>query len=306
MTPTLTDKEQLKKLFFREFGTIERAFNNRRKKNRELPSLMKDGFVNPIALKEIEAMYGDNAKEEAVEAIRSDDKIEKLEMRILEIRTLLNECKAENANLNLLLAEADRQQVESLDIIYKLQTDVKGFSDTVLSDLKIISELQTEKSELQNLLSANGSELLSVTEMLSEVQTELQMLQKKGQSFVQKFKSDSVTIVGLLFSILYQGFHSQKFFYDRYAMIDQLGNNTIQTDDWKNMMISTCAAIAFSVAGFKLTLHTKSPYWIYGIASIDFLIYCTPKSFNFANILAGFAVAVSIVAYSHILNGDRE
>lgn len=299
MTQTQTSKADLQKRFDRNFPTIERAYNNRRKKDDTLPSLMmKDGFPNPIALQVIEAMYADSAKDEAIEAIQSDDKTERVE----ELRQMLNESQARSLKLNRQLTEAQAELESRLFEIQKLQTDntkeYQILSETTQTDKQIISELHTEKTELQ-------SELSEKENVISELQTELESREQKSKRFINRFKSETVTVVGLFFSILYQGFHSQRFFYERYLTVEKGVMIIPEGGDWKNTIISTFAAIAFSIAGFKLTLHTQNKIWIYGIALIDLFIYCSTKDLSLSNALGGFAVAVSIVAYSHILQASN-
>lgn len=320
MTQTQTNKTDLQQRFDRNFPTIERAYNLRRKKDTSLPSLMqKDGFVHPIALEVIEKMYAENKQDEVTEPHESNEQLqileeanEKLQSRLNDLLNRITESKTERIQISKQLTETENKLSEKVQIVSELQNrlsesqklktelseKVQIVSDATQTDKQIISELYEERAELQN--QADGKDF-----QISELQTQIDELQTRKNSFVEKLKSETITVIGLFFSIAYQGFHSERFFFDRYSIKDVDGNIIANADDWKNLIISTCAAIAFSIAGFKLTLHSRNQGWIYGIATIDFLIYCTPKDLNFANILAGFAIATSIVVYSHILQASN-
>lgn len=195
-----------------------------------------------------------------------------------------------NADKQLQTAQTTQTSIDRT--VQTLQTQHK----TELSELS-----ESHKLELSELSEAHKVELSDIRIENEELKTDndnlksqIEESEKKRNSFIGKLKSKTVTVLGLLCVVIYQGLHSQHFFADR----------ATNKDDMINMIFSCFAAFAISLAGFLLTIHTKNKVWIWGAAAIDFAIYITPKEMSTANFLAAFAVAASIVAYSHILQEE--
>jgi chromosome segregation ATPase len=196
-------------------------------------------------------------------------------------------------------------QTASSDIIQTLKIEMSE-KDTTLSRLyseisekvQKIQTLEKEFSELENSKNTEGVEVQEKLKFLSEendnLKSQIEETERLQNSFLGRMKSKTVTVLGLLCVVIYQGLHSQHFFADRADRKDTL----------MNIVFSCLAAIAISLAGFQLTIHTKNRVWIWGAAAVDFCIYITPKEMSIANFLAAFAVAASIVAYSHILQKE--
>lgn len=201
-----------------------------------------------------------------------------------------------------------KQQMSEMSEAHKLEmSELSAKNAADISDMesrheKILADttqtFNDKLTELENSKNTEGVELQERLQFLSEendsLKSQIEEIERSQNSFIGKMRSKTVTVLGLLCVVIYQGLHSQHFFADR----------ATNKDDLMNIVFSCLAAIAISLAGFKLTLHTNNKAWIWGAAAIDFAIYITPKEMSIANFLAAFAVAASIVAYSHILQKE--
>lgn len=260
--------------------------------------------------KRIESLQGETnrskeeitqAKKEASTALtvaqQRQEAILKLQNEVQTLRTA-----KENADRQIQTAQTTQTSIDKT--VQTLQTQHKNeLSEMSAKHEKEMSTLSKKnKADIESLQEQHEADTIQTNQKLLEVQTEndnlksqIEETERQQNSFVGKLKSKTVTVLGLLCVVIYQGLHSQHFFADR----------ATNKDDLINMVFSCFAAFAISLAGFLLTLHTKNKVWIWGAAAIDFCIYITPKEMSIANFLAAFAVAASIVAYSHILQKEE-